>query len=189
MDWPWAVGPGNDDLGALATTSGAASACRFVWASVPGTSPWLGDAGSTFSTRVLGTGVPPGVSDWDLDGDLDEDPSGTTAISSGTASWVLIAYALVPGTSPCRGDSSTFSTLVIGTGESGASPSLASAKSSLSSFDDSSICISIGEYGGPWLGMLFAYLCREAPNLQALWISEEPQALGSSRGCWPLPLT
>ena len=64
--------------------------------------------------------------------------SATTVTSSGTASCVLLWYASVPGTSPCLGLSSTFSTLVVGIGEEG-EPSLsrASVKTSSSSFDDS----------------------------------------------------
>ena len=86
--------------------------------------------------------MPPGDvgvrGDWGgLDEEPDRRPSDTTATSSGTASCVRIWYAEVPGTSPCRGDSSTFSTRVVGIGDMGASPSLASAKSSLSSFEDS----------------------------------------------------
>ncbi len=46
--------------------------------------------------------------------DLDLRPSGTISISSGTASDVRISYAGVPGTSPCRAESSTRSTRVMG---------------------------------------------------------------------------
>lgn len=43
--------------------------------------------------------------------------SGTTAISSGSASCSLFSYASVPGTSPYDGSLSTSSTRVLGTGE------------------------------------------------------------------------
>lgn len=45
----------------LMTRSGTASAKRLSCASVPGTSPWLGESTSTFSTTVIGIGCPPGV--------------------------------------------------------------------------------------------------------------------------------
>jgi hypothetical protein len=47
--------------GALMMISGAASARRCWWASVPGTSPCAGWSGSILSTTVFGIGVPPGV--------------------------------------------------------------------------------------------------------------------------------
>lgn len=73
--------------------------------------------------------------------------SGTTSISSGTASCSLLAYAAVPGTSPWRALLSTFSRRVRGTGDAAldcrrdcasAWPSLASEKWS-SSLPESAI--------------------------------------------------
>jgi hypothetical protein len=77
--------------------------------------------GSIFSTIVFGTGVPPGVRGLSLE--LTREalrlrvPSGTISTSSGTASWVRMLYASVPGTSPWAGSSSTRSTRVMGMGE------------------------------------------------------------------------
>jgi hypothetical protein len=45
---------GSPGDGARKIASGTASAFRFSCAAVPGTSPWLGSAGSIFSTTVMG---------------------------------------------------------------------------------------------------------------------------------------
>ena len=103
------------------TESGRASALRCSYAAVPGTFPWLGLLGSTFSTIVCGIGDPPGVKgrSWNSAPKwlLLRAPSGTTSISSGTASCSRCSYACVPGTSPCEGSASTLSTRVRGTGD------------------------------------------------------------------------
>jgi hypothetical protein len=140
-------GDSASEAEAVITISGTASALRFSYASVPGISPWLGTSMSTFSTIVRGIGDPPGVKGSCSRPTVEElllrDPSGITSISSGTASCSLNSYARVPGTSPCEGISSTFSTRVSGTGDvrpdaerewARSWPSLASEKCSSSLF-------------------------------------------------------
>lgn len=130
--------------GLFTISSGVASALRISYAAVPGTSPYAGVSGSIFSAMILGIRDPPGVDGREpetRDVDRDRVPSGTTSISSGTASAVLSLYAVVPGTSPYAGSSSTLSTLVTGMGDwspvlvEGRDPSVASTKSSLPSDD------------------------------------------------------
>jgi hypothetical protein len=112
--WPGIVFASAEPSG-FRTKSGVASAlCAFSW------KWWVLEPGSSTvsSTTVLGTLCLLGV----------VSPSsaltsclwlGMTAISSGFASPVRLAYASVPGTSPYDGSSSIFSTRVLGMGELG----------------------------------------------------------------------